>query len=106
MEIKILMRLFTPEEAELTLKLSAIPEPAQAIHKRVKAKMTLPEQIIKLDQLCEKGLIHRLQDSAEPRYGKMISLSETYEDLGEPLYRGVRAECPSNIWTKRWACVS
>ena len=78
-EIKILMRLFTPEEAELTLELSAIPEPAKAIHKRVKAKMTLPELIIKLDQLCDKGLIHRLPIAAEPLYGKMIFAVGIYE---------------------------
>ena len=54
-EIKILMQLFTPEEAELTLELSALPEPAKTIHKRLKSKMTLPELTQKLDQLSDKG---------------------------------------------------
>ena len=33
-EIRILRRLFTPEEAEIALELSAIPEPAAVIHRR------------------------------------------------------------------------
>ena len=42
-EIRILERLFTPEEAGIALELSAIPEPAVVIHKRFKSRMTLPE---------------------------------------------------------------
>jgi len=36
-------RLFTPEEAEIALELSLIPEPAGTIHKRLKSKMGLAE---------------------------------------------------------------
>jgi len=34
-EISILKRLFTPEEAEVALSLSAVPEPVEKIHRRV-----------------------------------------------------------------------
>ena len=78
-EIKILKHLFTPEEAELTLELSALPEPAKLIHKRLKSKLTLPELTQKLNQLADKGLIHRLPIAAEPLYGKMIFAVGIYE---------------------------
>jgi ferredoxin len=78
-EIKILQHLFTPEEAELTLELSALPEPAKVIHGRVEAKMTLPELTQKLDAMSAKGLIHRLPIEDEPLYGKMIFAVGIYE---------------------------
>jgi hypothetical protein len=37
-EIRILQRLFTPEEAEIALELSAIPETAAIIYKRLKSR--------------------------------------------------------------------
>lgn len=78
-EIKILKRLFTPEEAETALELSALPEPAKVIHRRLKAKMTLPELTQKLDEMNRKGLIHRLPIAAEPLYSKMIFAVGMYE---------------------------
>jgi Fe-S-cluster-containing hydrogenase component 2 len=78
-EIKILRQLFTPEDAEVALELSAIPEPAKVIHARLKSKMTLPELTEKLDQMSGKGLIHRLPIGAEPLYGKMIFAVGMYE---------------------------
>jgi NAD-dependent dihydropyrimidine dehydrogenase PreA subunit len=78
-EIKILKQLFTPEEAELTLELSALPETVKVIHARFKSTISLPELTQKLDQLAGKGLIHRLPIAAEPFYCKMIFAVGIYE---------------------------
>ena len=56
-EIRILERLFTPEEAEIALELSAIPETAATVHKRLKSRMALPELKQKLAQMGQKGNI-------------------------------------------------
>src|ERR1017187_5157758 len=71
-EIRILRQLFTPEEAELTLRASAIPEPAGAVHRRMKAGMTLAEVTDRLDQMADKGLILRIHAQGEALYAKMI----------------------------------
>ncbi len=57
-DIRILKHLFTPEEANLVLYLSALPEPIDRIYKRVKQTgITLEELEQKLDSLVKKGLI-------------------------------------------------
>ena len=55
-ELRILKQLFTPEEAEIALELSAMPEPVNRIHKRLKNKISLEELEKKLNQLEEKGV--------------------------------------------------
>ena len=57
--------------------MSALPEPAKTIHKRV--SQTWSAERRKLDQLSDKGLIHRLPIAAEPLYGKMIFAVGIYE---------------------------
>ena len=71
-EIRILRQLFTPEEAELTLQASAIPEPAAAIRRRVKPSATLAEVTARLDQMSDKGLILRIEAHGRPVYAKLI----------------------------------
>ena len=71
-EIRILRQLFSTEEAELTLRASAIPEPAATIHRRVKPPMTLAEVTNRLNQMADKGLILRIQGKGGPLYGKLI----------------------------------
>ena len=78
-EIRILERLFTPEEAEIALELSAIPEPAATIHKRFKSRMALPELKQKLDQMAEKGNILAWPIQGEVRYAKLIFAIGMYE---------------------------
>ena len=78
-EIRILQRLFTPEEAEIALELSAIPEPASTIHKRFKSRMTLPELKQKLDQMGEKGNILAWRMAGEVHYAKLIFAIGMYE---------------------------
>src|SRR5512147_1662935 len=51
-ELRILKRLFTPDEAEVALALSAIPEPVETI-----AGRTHEELERRLDRMVEKGAI-------------------------------------------------
>jgi ferredoxin len=78
-EIRILQRLFTPEEAEIALELSAIPETAATIHKRFKSRIALPELKQKLDRMGEKGNILAWPIEGEVRYAKMIFAIGMYE---------------------------
>ena len=58
-ELRILRRLFTPEEAELALHLSLIPEEARVIARR--AKISVDEAAERLERMALKGLIFRIQ---------------------------------------------
>lgn len=57
-ELRILKRLFSPEEAELALHLTLIPEPARVVARR--AKITSKEAADRLEDMSRKGLIFRL----------------------------------------------
>src|ERR1035441_2486501 len=78
-EIRILQRLFTPEEAEVALELSAIPETAATIHKRLKSRLTFPELKQKLEQMGQKGNILAWPIEGEFHYAKMIFAIGMYE---------------------------
>ena len=57
-ELRILRRLFTSEEAEAALLLSAVPEPLPRIHRRApKGRWTAAELEALLDSLADKGAI-------------------------------------------------
>src|SRR5512140_4010944 len=57
-ELSILRRLFTPEEAEAALLLSALPEPLARIHRRAeRGRWTAAELETLLDRLAAKGSI-------------------------------------------------
>src|SRR5512137_1589607 len=55
-ELRILKRLFTQEEAEVALSLSAVPEPAEKIAHRLPGR-TAEELEPMLDRMVEKGAI-------------------------------------------------
>jgi electron transport complex protein RnfB len=55
-ELRILKRLFTEEEAEVALALSALPEPAEKIRRRLPGR-TAGELEAILDRMVEKGAI-------------------------------------------------
>ena len=55
-ELSILRRLFTPEEAEVALGLSAVPEPVEKIQGRMPGQTEEELERI-LDRLVEKGAI-------------------------------------------------
>ncbi len=57
-ELRILRHLFTPEEAEVALSLSAVPETLERIHKRDRTSGRSREELERiLDRLTEKGAI-------------------------------------------------
>jgi Fe-S-cluster-containing hydrogenase component 2 len=56
-ELSILRRLFTEEEAEAALLLSALPEPLARIHRRARGRWTAEELEALLDRLAAKGSI-------------------------------------------------
>lgn len=78
-EIRILERLFTPEEAEIALELSAIPEPAATIHRRFGSHITLEKLRRKLEHMAAKGIILSFPVAGEMRFGKMIFAIGMYE---------------------------
>jgi len=63
-EIRILKKLFTPEEAEMATKLSLIPEDAEAIAKR--AKKEKKETADLLEIMSRKGLLFRVEKEGRP----------------------------------------
>ncbi len=66
-EMRILQRLFTPQEAQLAVHLTLIPEEARVIARR--ARIPLSDAVSRLDEMDRKGLIMRMeQDSEPPRY--------------------------------------
>jgi ferredoxin len=78
-EIRILERLFNPEEADIALELSLIPEPAAIIHRRFGARLTLEELRPKLQQMAAKGIILSLPAKGETLFAKMIFAVGIYE---------------------------
>src|SRR5665811_650936 len=58
-EIRILKHLFTPEEAGIALELSVLPEPVAVVYKRLKSEMSLADCTLALEQMADKGIIHR-----------------------------------------------
>lgn len=78
-EIRILQQLFTPQEAEIALELSAIPEPIGVIHKRLRSRLALDELRQALERMDSKGLILRIPARPEPRYSKLIFAIGFYE---------------------------
>ena len=94
-ELRILKQLFTPEEAQLALCLSAIPEPLGTIHRRVRSNMSREQLREALQRMAEKGSIHKVSDPKGPRYGKaplVIGMYEAQVDRLTPeLERDVRA---------------
>jgi len=58
-ELRLLKHLFTPEEAEIALNLSALPEPLERIHGRIKKEKDISLEGLEsiLDGLVKKGAI-------------------------------------------------
>lgn len=77
-ELRLLARLFSPEEAEAALLLSAIPEPAARIAARAPGAdaAALAER---LDGMAEKGLLLRSGRPGRRRYGKAPLAVGIYE---------------------------
>jgi electron transport complex protein RnfB len=78
-ELRILEQLFTPQEAEIALELSALPEPLPTIHRRLRRRFSRDELATALDAMAAKGAIHRTGHGARPRYGKLMFAVGMYE---------------------------
>ena len=63
-EIRILRRLFTPEDAELALHLTLIPEEPRVIARR--SKIPVEEATRRLEEMSKKGLIMGVQRKGKP----------------------------------------
>jgi electron transport complex protein RnfB len=80
-ELRILRRLFTEEEAEVALALSAVPEPAEKIQRRLPDR-TADELERILDRMVEKGAIFGgkvLSHAGKKRYSRAPLAVGMYE---------------------------
>jgi len=96
-EIRILRQIFTPEEAALTLQASAIPEPAAAIHRRIKPAVPLADVVSQLDQMAAKGIILRFPAPGGPLYAKMMFAVGFYERQLKRLTPELERDCREYI---------
>ena len=80
-ELRILKRLFTEEEAEVALGLSAVPEPVETIHRRVGGHAEEELERV-LDRMVEKGAIFggpALSRAGKKRYSRAPLAIGMYE---------------------------
>jgi electron transport complex protein RnfB len=80
-ELRILKRLFTEEEAEVALALSAVPEPAEKIQRRLPDRTTDELEGV-LDRMVEKGAIfgsRLLSRAGKKRYSRAPLAIGMYE---------------------------
>lgn len=77
-ELRILRRLFSEDDAWLALRLSAIAEPVTTIHRRARSRYTREALAAALVSMAERGLILRAGHH-EPRYGKLPFVVGIYE---------------------------
>jgi len=76
-EIRLLKKLFTPEQAELTMKLGQEPEEVQSIAARIGTDET--ELAEKLEELALKGCIFRVRDGEKRLYQAYQFVVGVYE---------------------------
>lgn len=77
-ELRILKRLFTPEEAEVALGLSAVPEPVETIRRRVAGRGAEELERI-LDRMVAKGAIFGTIRDGSRRYSRAPLVIGMYE---------------------------
>ena len=104
-ELKILRRLFTPEEAEMALKLSVLPEEAKVIARR--AKRSVEEIQPLLEEMYQKGLLLKIKRKGRPdRYMALqfaIGIWEYHvNDLDRELARDVGEYIPTLLDADTW----
>jgi electron transport complex protein RnfB len=104
-ELRILRRLFTPEEAELAMKLSLIPQEPPVIGR--KAGLSAADAAKKLESMARKGLIYRLISSdGPPKYMAIqfaIGIWEFHvNDLSPGLIRDMEEYLPVLLNTEVW----
>jgi ferredoxin len=67
-ELRILKRLFAPDDARIVVELSAFPERASTIHRRLHRTMPIEDLTTSLDRLASDGLINRLEAKGGAKY--------------------------------------
>jgi len=77
-ELRILRRLFTPEEAEVALALSAVPEPVATILRRLPGR-TAAELEAALERMVVKGAIFGHRSRSGARYSRAPLAIGMYE---------------------------
>ncbi len=92
-EIRLLEHLFTPEEAEMALHLSALPEPIEKIHSRARKNGTgLKELRQALNRLAAKGAIHKARIDGKPHYAKVMLAIGMFEFQANRLTKEFHAD--------------
>jgi len=76
-EIKILKKLFTPEQAALAMKLKSEPESVPAISERIGTEAS--ELADKLEEMAQQGLIFRVRSGDEIQYQAAQFMIGIYE---------------------------
>lgn len=76
-EIKILKKMFTPEQAELTMKLKKEPEDVSSIAARI--KMDESELAPKLEEMAQNGIIFRVREGEKRLYQAFQFIVGLYE---------------------------
>ncbi len=102
-ELRILKRMFTAQEAEVALGLTMFPEPAPAIAQRLEKD---PDQIAQmLSEMSKKGLIFRMQKNGNTLFMAaqfVIGIWEYHvNDLDEELIRDFNEYVP-HLMKKTW----
>jgi electron transport complex protein RnfB len=105
-ELRILRRLFSPEEAELTLHLSVLPEEARVIAHR--AKLSTGEVARQLEEMFQKGLVSKSMKEGYPdRYSALqfaIGIWEYHvNDLDQDLARDMGKYVPVLLNLETWS---
>jgi electron transport complex protein RnfB len=104
-ELRILRRLFSEDEAALAMKMSPLPEQAKVIARR--ARMPVEEAAERLESMAKKGLIYRLsRKNRPPRYSAnqfVIGIWEYHvNDLDPELIKDFNEYVPYLIDLKTW----
>ncbi len=103
-EMRILRRMFTEEEADLAARLTMRPEPAKKVADRLERD---PEEVAKLlDVMSRKGLIFRLDKGKTPLYMASQYVVGIWEyhvnDLDPELIKDMNEYLPTLIDTEVW----
>jgi ferredoxin len=92
-EIRILKHLFAPDEAEMALHLSALPEPVETIHRRAgKTGTGLKELRNGLNRMSRKGVIYKTRVDGKPCYSKLMLAVGMFEFQVNRLTREFHAD--------------
>ena len=107
-EMKILKRLFTEEEAWMYLHMSMMLEAPDSVAGRL--KQDSGQVASRLDQMSEKGLLFRMRKGDEVKYGAAPFVVGIYEyqlktmdaDLAR-LFEDYLRKRLSNRWLSKWS---